>query len=41
MRKTAVLILSVLPALCQERVDLGLVDRIKAEAFEHSKVMET
>ncbi len=41
MRKTAVLILSVLPALCQERVDLGVVDRIKAEAFEHSRVMET
>ena len=41
MRKTAVLILSVLPALCQERVDLGVVDRIKAEAFERSKVMET
>src|SRR5438445_13153227 len=41
MRKTAVLILSVLPALCQERVDLGVVDRIKTEAFERSKVMET
>src|SRR5215475_3658321 len=41
MRKTAVLILSVLPALCQESVDLGVVDRIKREAFERSRVMET
>ena len=41
MRKTAILVLLALPALSQERVDLGIVDRIKAEAFERSKVMET
>src|ERR1035438_5697378 len=41
MRKIAVLVLLALPALPQERVDLGIVDRVKAEAFEHSKVMET
>ncbi len=40
MRKTALLVLLALPALSQERVDLGIVDRIKAEAFERSKVME-
>src|SRR5580704_7168133 len=40
MRKTAILVLLALPALSQERVDLGIVDRIKAEAFERSKVME-
>jgi carboxypeptidase Q len=41
MRKTALLLLLAMPALGQERVDLGVVDRIKAEAFERSKVMET
>ncbi len=41
MRNTAFLALLALPALCQERVDLGIVDRIKTEAFEHSRVMET
>ncbi len=41
MRKIAVLVFLALPALAQERVDLGIVDRIKAEAFERSKVMET
>jgi hypothetical protein len=41
MRKTALLLLFSLPAFCQDRVDLGIVDRIKAEAFEHSQVMET
>jgi len=40
MRKIAALILLALPALAQEHVDLGVVDRIKAEAFERSKVME-
>ena len=29
-----------IPALAQERVDLGIVDRIKTEAFAHSKVMD-
>jgi carboxypeptidase Q len=37
MRKIGILILFGLPALCQ---DLGLVDRIKGEAFDRSKVME-
>ena len=41
MVRTALLILLALPALAQEHVDLGVVDRIKAEAFERSKVMET
>jgi len=41
MRKIAVLVLIALPALAQERVDLAIVDRVKAEAFERSKVMET
>ncbi|MCU1235156.1 MAG: peptidase [Candidatus Solibacter sp.] len=41
MRKSAVLLLLAIPAICQERVDLSIVDRIKTEAFEHSKVMET
>ena len=42
MRKTAIiLVFLALPALAQERVDLGIVDRIKAEAFERSRVMET
>src|SRR6202142_4341693 len=41
MRRIAFLVLLALPALSQERVDLGIVDRIKAEAFERSHVMET
>jgi len=41
MRRIAILALLALPALSQEQVDLGVVDRIKAEAFERSKVMET
>ena len=41
MKRAALLILLVLPALPQERVDLGIVDRIKTEAFERSRVMET
>jgi len=41
MRKIAVVVLLALPALAQEHVDLGVVDRIKTEAFERSKVMET
>jgi carboxypeptidase Q len=41
MRKIVVLLLLALPALTQEHVDLGIVDRVKAEAFERSKVMET
>jgi hypothetical protein len=41
MRKTVVLLLLALPALSQEHVDLRIVERVKAEAFERSKVMET
>ena len=41
VRKTAVLVLLAMPLLPQDRVDLAIVDRVKAEAFEHSKVMET
>jgi carboxypeptidase Q len=41
MRKIAFLLILALPAFCQDRADLGMVDRIKAEAFDHSKVMET
>jgi hypothetical protein len=41
MRKIACFVLLALPALAQEHVDLGVVDRIKTEAFERSKVMET
>src|ERR1022692_3527845 len=41
MKKTALLLLVlVLPVFAQERVDLAVIDRIKAEAFDHSKVME-
>ena len=41
MRKLAVFALLALPALSQERVDLGVIDRVKSEAFERSQVMET
>jgi hypothetical protein len=44
MRKLAIpvlLFILVFSVRSQERVDLGMVDRIKAEAFERSKVMET
>jgi carboxypeptidase Q len=41
MRKIVVFLLLALPALSQEHIDLGIVDRVKAEAFERSKVMET
>jgi len=40
MTKFAFLLLFALPASPQERVDLGIVDRVKTEAFENSKVME-
>ena len=39
--KSFLLLLLALPSLAPERVDLSIVDRIKTEAFEHSKVMET
>jgi len=41
MRKAALLVVLILPAFSQDRVDLGVVDRFKAEAFDRSKVMET
>jgi carboxypeptidase Q len=41
MAKAALLILLTLPLSAQDHVDLRMVDRIKAEAFDHSKVMET
>jgi len=41
MRRIALLLVLSLPAVGQESVDLGVVDRIKTEAFDHSKVMET
>ncbi|MDE3167404.1 MAG: M20/M25/M40 family metallo-hydrolase [Acidobacteriota bacterium] len=41
MARTALLLLLCsLPGLAQERADLGIVDRIKTEAFDHSKVMD-
>jgi carboxypeptidase Q len=40
MRKFALGVLLALPVLAQERVDLGIVDKIKSEAFDRSKVME-
>ncbi len=40
MKTTSLLLLFSLPGLTQERVDLGIVDRIKAEAFNNSKVMD-
>jgi len=41
MKKIVLLVLLAIPAVSQERVDLGIVDRIKAEAFVRSRVMET
>lgn len=40
MRKFAVLLLCLPPVLAQESVDLGVIDRIKTEAFERSQVMD-
>jgi hypothetical protein len=40
MRATLLLSLLTLSAFAQERVDLGVVDRIKTEAFDHSQVMD-
>src|SRR5271165_3595022 len=40
MRNPLVLILLALPALAQESADRAIVDRVKTEAFERSKVME-
>src|SRR5436305_14542533 len=35
------LLLFVLPLRAQERPDLSVIDRIKTEAFDHCKVMDT
>lgn len=40
MRTAILLLLFSIPAPAQERVDLGVVDRIKTEAFDHSRVMD-
>ncbi len=40
MRKVAILLLCVAPLPAQDRVDLGVVNLIKTEAFDHSKVMD-
>src|SRR5258708_35367370 len=40
MRQVAALLFLLLPAAAQERVDLGIVDRIKSEAFDRSRVMD-
>jgi hypothetical protein len=40
MRNVSLLLLLSIPGLAQDRVDLGIVDRIKEEAFNHSKVMD-
>jgi hypothetical protein len=40
MRSFAISLLIALPLLGQDSVDLGVVDRIKTEAFDHSKVMD-
>ncbi len=40
MRILISIVLLVFSALAQERVDLSVVNRIKNEAFQHSKVME-
>jgi carboxypeptidase Q len=41
MIRFGVLLLSVLPLVAQDHVDLGVVDRIKTEAFDRSQVMDT
>jgi len=41
MKKLALLLLLTLPVIAQEPVDMGVVDRIKTEAFDRSKVMDT
>lgn len=40
MRLTLAVLLLLAPAAAQENVDLSVVNQIKDEAFEHSKVME-
>lgn len=40
MRTATLLLLLTLPGLGQDHVDPGIVDRVKTEAFDHSKVMD-
>ena len=40
MRTASLLLLLAIPGLAQDRVDLGVIGRIKTEAFERSKVMD-
>jgi hypothetical protein len=40
MGKVGVFVLLALPLAAQKGPDLGVVDRIKTEAFDHSKVMD-
>jgi hypothetical protein len=40
MGKVTILVLLALPLAAQKGPDLGVVDRIKTEAFDHSKVMD-
>jgi hypothetical protein len=40
MRIAAIVLLLAPAGMAQERVDLGVMDRIKTEAFDHSKVMD-
>jgi carboxypeptidase Q len=40
MRNFAITLIIALPLLGQDTVDPGVVDRIKTEAFDHSKVMD-
>ena len=40
MRRFAIALACVIPAVAADQVDLAVVNKIKTEAFEHSKVME-
>src|SRR5207248_5394022 len=40
MRNFALAVLLAAPVVAQEKVDLGVVDRIKTEAIDRSKVMD-
>jgi len=40
MGKVSIFVLLALPLAAQKGLDLGVVDRIKTEAFDHSKVMD-
>lgn len=41
MRATILALVFLFPAVAADSVDLAIVNRIKSEAFEHSKVMDT